>query len=162
MAIKKNCFNYRYILLALCFFMLLPTPTLAGSLTLSGPGSVIKEGYFTVSVRATDVPELNRLTVEVASNSEFTENTRQFPALGNFKDISLTGFSNGTYYLRARAESGNGQTLVSNTIKITVKHYPLWQALTLFFIGLVIFITLVATLLLLHRRWVHSKKEHHD
>ncbi|MDV6314872.1 hypothetical protein [Idiomarina sp. HP20-50] len=159
---EKNCFNYRYILLALCLLSMLPTMTLADSLTLSGPGSVVKEGYFTVSVRAADEAELNRLTIEVASNSEFTQSTRQFPTLGDFKDISLTGFSNGSYYLRARAQNANGQSLISNTIKVTVKHYPLWQALTLFFIGLVIFVTLVATLLLLHRQWVHSRKEHHD
>ena len=163
MTTQENCFNYRYILLVLCIFFMLPTTTLASSLTLSGPESVIKEGYFTVSVHANDINELNRITIEVASDSDFTERTRQFPALGDFKDISLTGFSNGTYYLRARAEDADRQGYVSNTIEITVKHYPLWQALTLFFIGLVIFITLVATLLLLHRQWLHSKQhKHHD
>ncbi|MCK7458320.1 hypothetical protein [Idiomarina aminovorans] len=163
MTTQKTCFNYRYTLLALCLFFMLPTTTLASSLTLSGPESVIKEGYFTVSVHANDINELNRITIEVASDSDFTERTRQFPALGDFKDISLTGFSNGKYYVRARAEDANRQAYVSNTVKITVKHYPLWQALTLFFIGLVIFITLVATLLLLHRQWLHSKQhKHHD
>jgi len=163
MTIQKNCFNYRYILLVLCFLSVLPTTTLASPLKLSGPDSVVKEGYFTVSVSTTAAAELNRVTIEVASDSEFSENTKQFPALGDFKDISLTGFSNGSYYLRARAEDAKNQTYLSNTIEITVKHYPLWQALTLFFIGLVIFITLVATLLLLHRQWIHSKHQnHHD
>lgn len=162
MTIQKNCFDYCYALLVLCFLFILPTTALASSLTLSGPDSVIKEGYFTVSVSADNADELNRVTIEVASNSDFTENTRQFPALGDFQDISLTGFSNGTYFLRARAEDTSSQTRVSNIIEIKVKHYPLWQALTLFFIGLIIFITLVATLLLLHRQWIHSRHQRHD
>jgi len=141
---------------------MLPTSTLASSIKLSSSNSVVKEGYFTVSVRTTDSIELNRVTIEVASNSGFAKSTRQFPALGDFKDISLTGFSNGTYYIRALAEGVDKQTYISNTIQVRVEHYPLWQALTLFFVGLVIFITLVATLLLLHRQWTHSKKERHD
>lgn len=172
MATRKNCFNYRYTLLVLCFLLILPITALASSLNqsslnpsslnLRGPSSVVKEGYFTVSVDPTDVTELNRITIEVASNLDFTEDTREFPALGHFNDISLTGFSDGKYYLRARVENASGQSFVSNTIEVTVKHYPLWQALSLFFVGLIIFITLVATLLLLHRQWVHSRKIHHD
>lgn len=162
MTTQKNGFNYCYILFALCLLVMLPTTAHASSLKLSGPDSVVKEGYFTVSVSAPNFDELNRVTIEVASNSEFAKSTRQFPTLGDFQDISLTGFSNGTYYLRARAEGPDSEVYTSNTIEITVQHYPLWQSLTLFFVGLVIFITLVATLLLLHRQWIHSRQERHD
>lgn len=164
---NKKSVNYCYILFLFCFIGFLPTPTLANEsahqLTIEGPTSVIKEGYFNVSVSAkSEQQKLDKLTIEVATDANFTENQKQFPALGDFSTISLTGFSNGSYHLRARAETESGESLVSNVIQVTVKHYPLWQALTLFFIGLIIFVAVVTTLLLLHRKWTHSRHHSHD
>lgn len=162
MTTPKNCFNFRFILLALCFLYVLPVASHASSLTLSGPETVVKEGYFSVSLSGSTVSELTRITIEVARDSDFSGTIQEFPALGNFNSVSLTGFEDGTYYLRARARSNNETTHLSNTIQVRIQHYPLWQALTLFFIGLVLFVTLTAVLLLLHRRWTQAQQDNHD
>lgn len=134
----------------------------ASSLTLSGPETVIKEGYFSVSLDGSTVNELTRVTIEVARHSDFSGTIQEFPALGNFNSVSLTGFEDGTYYLRARAQDDEKTIHLSNTIQVRIQHYPLWQALTLFFIGLVLFVTLTAVLLLLHRRWMQAQQDSHD
>lgn len=164
---NKKSVNYCYVLFLFCFIGFLPTTALAdespSQLTIEGPSSVIKEGYFNVSVSAkSDKQKLNKLTIEVATDTDFTQNKKQFPALGDFSTISLTGFSDGLYHLRARAETSDGDVLVSNVIQVRVEHYPLWQALTLFFIGLIIFVAVVTTLLLFHRNWTHSRHHSHD
>lgn len=164
---SRKSFNYCYILFLFCFIGSLPTATLANEpgnqLTIEGPVSVIKEGYFNVSVSAkSELKKFDELVIEVATNESFTENQKQFPALGDFSSISLTGFSDGNYYLRAKAKTPGNQVIDSNVIQVTVKHYPLWQALTLFFIGLIMFVAVVISLLLLHRKWTQARHHLHD
>lgn len=139
-------------LLSFCGLLLLAHTAAAMSspqLQLQGPNSTVKEGYFNVSVHLSgsqDQPALNNLRIQAASSADFKQ-VQEFPALGEFKQWSLTGFSNGDYYLRAVADN---LAKPSNTIQVSVQHYPLWQALSLFAIGFVVFATLVITLLRLH------------
>lgn len=147
---RQRCIANRVItMLSLCVLLLSPQLTFAQSLSLSGPSETIKEGYFTVSVTVNGEVEPKDLAVEASLDSDFRENVQRFPALGDFKRLSLTGFSDGTYYLRATASNIPAP---SDVIKITVKHYPLWQALGLFIIGLMLFVTLVTVLLRSHWR----------
>ena len=135
-------------LLSLCLLLLLPRLVSAQSLNLAGPDTTVREGYFTVSVVSDGNNSLENLVIESATTPDFESMTR-FPALGDFKQLSLTGFSNGTYYLRARADNIGSP---SNVIQVKVNHYPLWQALSLFFTGLLLFTLLVVVLLMRHRR----------
>lgn len=136
-------------LLSLCLLLLLPRLVSAQSLTLSGPEDTVREGYFTVSVSESNSEVVKNLVIESSTSAGFDQAVTHFPALGDFKQLSLTGFSNGTYYLRARADNIEAP---SNVIQVKVNHYPLWQALGLFFVGLLLFIVLVVVLLTFHRR----------
>lgn len=140
-------------LLSLCLLLLMPRLVYAQSLTLSGPDNTVREGYFTVSVNSSGSEPLNNLVIESSQTADFNDSVVSFPALGDFKQLSLTGFSNGNYYLRARADN---LATPSNVIRVEVSHYPLWQALGLFFIGLLLFTLLVVVLLTLHRRTQRS------
>lgn len=137
--------------LTFCWVFLSAPTTLAQSLQLEGPSSTVREGYFTVSVVAQEQREepLTNLVIDVSAQADFSHVEQTFPALGDFRKLSLTGFSDGVYYLRARADN---LAEPSNVIKVTVQHYPLWQALGLFFTGLIIFALLVVILLRSHRR----------
>ena len=138
-------------LLVFCAVLLMPSVAIAQSIKLQGPDNLVREGYFTVAVtieREDAVDKLSNLLIEASPNPQFNRDVRQFPALGDFRQLSLSGFSDGTYYLRARA---NNISRPSNTITINVQHYPLWQALGLFFTGLIIFTLLVVVLISAHR-----------
>lgn len=129
--------------------LLSPQLTFAQSLSLSGPKETVREGYFTVSITVNGAVEPKNLAVVSSTDKNFQKGVQRFPALGDFKQLSLTGFSDGTYYLRATADN-IGQP--SEIITVTVDHYPLWQALGLFLVGLLLFVTLVTVLLRSHRR----------
>ncbi|RUO77816.1 hypothetical protein CWI81_04870 [Idiomarina seosinensis] len=138
-------------MLSLCFLLTLAAPSAAQSLQLNGPDSTVREGYFTVNVSSTtDASEpIASLVIEASSSKDFKQNLQTFPALGDFKKLSLTGFSDGTYYLRARSEDVSEY---SNVIQVRVQHYPLWQALGLFVVGFLIFTALVVTIIRFHQK----------
>lgn len=148
-------------LLSLSFFMVLANPASARQLQLIGPQKTIKEGYFTVTVEASANSNLQGLLIEAAQDPSFNRQVQTFPALGDFKQLSLTGFGNGTYFLRAISKSAEQP---SNVIKVTVSHYPLWQALGLFSTGLLIFIVLIFIIIRAHRqeqyRLAAGRQEH--
>ncbi|RUO81515.1 hypothetical protein CWI84_01795 [Idiomarina tyrosinivorans] len=121
----------------------------AQQLQLDVPTAPVNEGYFTVSVSGMD--NTSGLFIEVANDPQFTQNYQKIPALGDFTQLSLSGFDDGTYYLRAMAD---GQHSAVQTV--TVEHYPLWQALSLFAAGAALFALLVVSLLLLHRNAYRS------
>lgn len=138
-------------MLSLCSLVTLAPLSAAQSLQLKGPDSTVKEGYFTVSVSSTSdaSQSISPLVIEASSSKDFKQNLQTFPALGDFKKLSLTGFSDGTYYLRARSEAVSEY---SNVIQVRVQHYPLWQALSLFVIGFLIFTALVVIIIRFHQK----------
>lgn len=135
-------------MLSLCLVALSASPLAAQQLELQGPDKVSKEGYFSVTVTGTGTKEqppndLQNLRLQLSKSSEFSQVLQEFPALGDFRQLSLSGFSNGEYFIRAIADNV-GQP--SDPIKVTVSHYPLWQALSLFVAGLLLFTVLLITL----------------
>ena len=137
--------------LTFCSVPLVTAHADAQPLVLEGPSATVREGYFTVSASWQNDQQqpLSGLVIEVSTQRNFTEVEQRFPALGNFTQLSLTGFSDGVYYLRARSDASEEP---SNIINVKVQHYPLWQALGLFSSGLVIFLLLAVTLVRSHYR----------
>jgi hypothetical protein len=127
-------------LLSTCWFS-----AQAADFKLSGPTDKVSEGYFNLKVEG--LGDEQRFVVEMAHNETFSNVERQFEPLGAFRQLSLSGFDDGTYYFRARS----GEQY-SNVIAVTVSHYPLWQALLLFSLGLILFAALVFTVVYFYRR----------
>ena len=125
----------------------------AQSFTLEGPERS-REGYFQLQVNGLDDDQA--FIIELASAEDFSSIDATFSPLGSFRQLSLSGFDDGTYYFRARLDNNGepGSAVHSNVLQVQVEHYPLWQALGLFGLGAVLFIALVTTLLRLH--W-HSR-----
>lgn len=117
----------------------------AADFELSGPSDKVSEGYFYLEVDG--LSDDQRFVVEMSHNDDFAAVEREFEPLGMFRELSLSGFDDGTYYFRAR--SGDRY---SNVVSVRVSHYPLWQALLLFGLGLIIFATLVYTIVYFYRR----------
>lgn len=122
-------------------------------LALEGPSAVVKEGYFTLYLTGTSREQnFQKLEIEQSTDQGFTQVQGRFPFLGSFKQISLSGFNNGDYWFRARGEHSNGEVFTTAPVAVTVNHYPLWQALTLFSIGAVMFLIVAGYILLAARR----------
>lgn len=117
----------------------------ADEIELSGPSDKVAEGYFNLEVEG--LSEEQRFVVEMSKSEAFNSVEREFEPLGMFRQLSLSGFDDGTYYFRARA----GERY-SNVVSVTVAHYPLWQAVALFLLGLTLFAALVFTIVYLYRR----------
>ncbi|RUO33213.1 hypothetical protein CWE14_08295 [Aliidiomarina soli] len=122
-------------------------------LTLQGPDKV-REGYF--QLRVDGVAEEDSFVIELASSEQFATVENTFSPLGAFRQLSLSGFDDGRYYFRA-VHSGTGE--YSNIHQLDVVHYPLWQALSLFTLGALLFISLLVTMLILTRRSARNHKE---
>lgn len=122
-------------------------------LALEGPDAVVKEGYFTLNLTGiANDKSYQQLEIEQSTDENFTQVESRFPFLGNFTQISLSGFNNGDYWFRARGQSGDGTEFTTAPIAVTVQHYPLWQALTLFSIGAVMFLIVAGYILLAARK----------
>lgn len=76
---------------------------------------------------------------------------------GDFKQISLTGFADGSYWFRARGEDADGNLWYSEPTRVEVKHYPLWQAFGLFASGALMFVVLSYYLLRSHLKVTKRK-----
>ncbi|CAB0150276.1 hypothetical protein PSI9734_00830 [Pseudidiomarina piscicola] len=111
--------------------------------TLTAPESS-REGYFVVSLDQAPQPGM---VLQQSSNPNFSVITAEFVWFGDFEKMTLTGFSNGDYYFRIAPSA----EVASNSVAVKVRHYPAWQAYTLFFIGLALFSLLVVTIIVLHR-----------
>lgn len=121
------------------------TSAQADEIELSGPSDKVSEGYFNLEVEG--LSDEQRFVVEMSQHEAFDSVDREFEPLGMFRQLSLSGFDDGTYYFRARS----GEQY-SNVVSVTVAHYPLWQALALFLLGLMLFAALVFTIVYLYRR----------
>ena len=87
-------------------------------------------------------------TIEVSRDADFSTVEQEFAPLGTFAQLSVSGFDDGIYYFRARTATHE----YTNTHRIEVAHYSLWQALSTFVVGAMVLISLLTTLLMLHRR----------
>lgn len=136
-------------LLTTCL-LLMAGPTLAASSwVLTGPEST-REGYFQLRLQHRDSVDASaEFVIELSSREDFATIDQEFSPLGSFAQLSLSGFDDGVYYFRARTATHE----YSNTHRIEVTHYPLWQALSTFVIGAILLTSLLTTLLLLHRRY---------
>ncbi|MCC5856234.1 MAG: hypothetical protein JJU10_11250 [Idiomarina sp.] len=113
-------------------------------LTLSGPSGTISEGYFRLQFTGAD--RTRDVVIEQGGDDSFETIRAEFSPMGDFDQIALSGFPDGTFYFRAR-EGDN----FSETVTVTVQHYPLWQALGLFAAGAILFFLLAWTLIRAHR-----------
>ena len=117
---------------------------------------VSREGYFVLQL--TPRPE-QALWIDYTSDAEWTEVQRTYAWFGDFEQMTLSGFANGVHYFRVRDASNN---VLSNVVQVQVDHYPLWQALSLFFGGLVVFVVLVVLVIRNHRQSQQAKEGSHD
>ncbi len=119
---------------------------------LSGPQTEVRAGYFVIEFE--QVPAaLRPLYLQVSTSNSFDTIVQTVPVMGDFEQVTLTGFESGHYFIRATHED----TVVSETaINVTVSHYPVWQALTLFCIGALLFLLLLITLISGHKKAVNN------
>ncbi len=104
-----------------------------------------REGYFVVN---TDQPPQQPLWLQQSQFADFREISAEYEWFADFQSMTLSGFADGHYYLRLRNENQQ----FSSSVMIEVRHYPLWQALSLFGLGLSLFMVLVYLVLTLHVR----------
>ncbi len=120
------------------------------AVVLSGPVEKVRAGYFVVELDHVS-PTLRPLSLQVSQSKSFASLLQTVPIMGNFNQVTLTGFESGHYYIRAVHQ----QRVVSQTaIEVTVEHYPIWQALTLFVLGALLFLLLLLTLIMGHKKAV--------
>lgn len=112
---------------------------------LSAP-SQSREGYFVLSL--SQQPS-EPLWLEYSTQANFSQVSRTYPWFGDFERMTLSGFADGEHYFRVRNKSA---AAISNVVQVRVDHYPLWQALSLFFIGLVMFLLLAVLIWRNHQR----------
>ncbi|CUS49324.1 MAG: hypothetical protein HLUCCO02_04740 [Idiomarinaceae bacterium HL-53] len=123
----------------------------ATEITLNGPSGKVSEGYFQLQFETTqfETETPGNVVIERAETQSFDSVVAHYAPMGDFQQLTLSGFSNGTYYFRARHAESN---TVSNVVKVEVQHYSLVQAFTLFIFGGFIFALLVWVILRAHRQ----------
>ncbi|RUO44403.1 hypothetical protein CWE15_04305 [Aliidiomarina taiwanensis] len=127
----------------------------ASELKLEGPLEPVAEGYFQLHINEPQHPP--DVVIEQSSTPSFQSITARYSPMGDFQQISLSGFASGDYYFRARS-----QEMLSNTVHVVVAHHSLQQAFTLFFIGAALFAVLVLCILRYHRLQQKQVTTHHD
>ncbi|EKE82946.1 hypothetical protein [Idiomarina xiamenensis] len=125
-------------------------------LTLSGPGVVSKEGYFTlqVGVPVSVGQAAQPLQIAMSEHADMSAVSATYRPLGDFQQLTLSGFADGSYYFQARLDdAGNdaAEPLLSDIVRVDVKHYSHAQAYGLFIAGALLFSILVILVLCLHR-----------
>ncbi|WP_417664660.1 hypothetical protein [Pseudidiomarina donghaiensis] len=124
---------------------------------LSAP-ELSREGYFVLTAQVQSSTAEQSLWVDYAGSAQFAHVSRSYPWLGqgvaDFQQITLTGFTSGDHYFRLRNAAGD---VLSNVVHVRVDHYPLWQALGLFFAGLTVFMVLVVLIIANHRAASRAK-----
>jgi hypothetical protein len=124
--------------------MSITAPVRAADIALASDTAYSTEGYFVISLSADTPPETTAILEQSASEDFSDAREYVLPANG---DITITGLPDGFYHFRARLADGTfGEPLM-----IEVAHHSLVKAFSFFFVGLALFITLVATILLGNR-----------
>lgn len=144
--------RYCGLMTAFVAVMFTATQVSAQDYQLSGPDGSVRAGYFVVEASLVESAEnpipLSELQLQQATSTDFT-NPKYYRYFGDFSELTATGVPSGQYFLRLVDEQGHSH---SNVIEVTVDHYSLWQALSLFGIGLLLFVILVATQLYFFKR----------
>lgn len=136
-------------LITTCLLLIAGSSLAASSWVLTGPEST-REGYFQLHLQHRhNAGASAEFTIELSGHEDFATIDQEFSPLGSFAQLSLSGFDDGVYYFRARTATNE----FSNIHRIEVTHYPLWQALSTFVIGAILLISLLTTLMMLHRRY---------
>lgn len=116
---------------------------------LTGPQTIVREGYFRLTAEPGENSQGNEpFIVQMSGDEDFSAIRATFPPLGNFNRLSLSGFDDGVYYFRLSSPADN--SILSNSIRVEVRHYPLSRALGLFGLGAALFTIL---LILIIRFW---------
>lgn len=127
----------------------------ASELQLEGPVEPVAEGYFKLHINEPLHPP--DVVIEQSNSPSFQSITARYSPMGDFQQVSLSGFASGDYYFRARS-----QDMLSNTVHVVVAHHSLQQAFTLFFIGAVLFTVLTLCILGYHRAYQRQVDRHHE
>ncbi len=134
-------------LICLSWLILVATNTpvwAAESLTLSSSTSLSNEGYFVLDWPAS--PTARSLALQQSEDREFTNPLTR--ALDAVDAATITGLQDGTYFFRLT----ENDSVVSNTVSVTVQHHSLGRAGGFFLLGLVLFTVLVISILSGNRR----------
>jgi hypothetical protein len=112
-------------------------------------------GFYTLSWNMYKDDEVDnnfngQFELQEATDKSFT-NTRTFKT-GNDHSTVISGRENGEYYYRVRRLPVNASSVISNTLRVTVKHHPLSRALLFFGIGALVFISILYELFRGHRQ----------
>src|SRR5690606_37272979 len=99
----------------------------SSDIKLIGPSTHSREGYFNLTISASENGS-QRFVVERSGDETFAS-VIEYPLLGDARTITLSGFADGDYFFRAQVRNGDAaKQNYSNAIKVTVQHYPIWQA----------------------------------
>ncbi|HET8817000.1 MAG TPA: hypothetical protein VFM61_06080 [Pseudidiomarina sp.] len=144
--VTRSLRRYCSLITAFSAVFFTATPVSAQDYQLSGPNAPVRAGYFVVEASqsqsaATADLQLRDLQLQ-QSVSESFDDAKYYHFFGDFSELTVTGVPSGNYFLRLVDSAGSPR---SNIIEVRVDHYPLWQALTLFFIGLILFVILLIT-----------------
>lgn len=99
----------------------------------------VREGY--VSLAWPDIAE--------AASYRVTDAQGDVVYAGEFAQAFVSGLPDGSHSFDVAALDADGQTIAQSTTPATVnvRHWPLWQALLAFGIGLVVFIILIGSII---------------
>lgn len=100
-------------------------------------------GYFVLSW---DNPGDHEAVLEESADTEFTSPDRW--SLSGVSAFTRTGLENGSYYYRIKGTDGRW----SETLEVVVDHHPLPRAFMFFSLGLVLFMVLVVSLYIGHKK----------
>ena len=131
------------ILLAVFSFL---SPTFAyAEVELTPSEQANSEGYFTLRWKGS-VSE--SMVLEMSTASSFDTVEHQYPVT-RLQSITLSGYDNGLYHFRLYDPE---KAEYSNAVTVSVEHRSLSLAIKLFFLGAVLFVTLVVIILFSSRK----------
>lgn len=108
--------------------------------SLASDTTLSTEGYFVLSWTLDSRDPAQEFELQQSATTGFSQALAfSIPPAG---DLTLTGFSDGSYFFRA-GHTGNW----SDTIEIVVQHHALGRAMAFFMLGLVLFVILVVVIL---------------
>jgi len=98
----------------------------------------VREGYVT----------LNWQSNEIASEYRVADKTGDEMYRGEFTQAFISGLADGTHTFVVEALDGDGQVVARSrqVATVQVSHWPMWQAITSFVAGLVVFLVLIGVI----------------
>lgn len=85
-------------------------------------------------------------SIEAAAEYVVSDSQGDVPYRGAFPQAFVSGLSDGTYTFTVTAFDENGQQIATSAKPaiVLVQHWPLWQAMTLLGIGLIVFLVIIS------------------